>query len=118
MRYSMDQYHLQVELNSKECPIPEQIRMQMQDWLADLGNAVREFPSSELAVNVVYHSKSDIYHAEAKLKVPGQTITTGDYEKSIEGAVKRCLEKAVRRVEAYRLDPNREAVAQAERRAQ
>jgi len=117
MHYSLDQYHLHVTLTSKECPIPEQIRMQLQDWLDRLGKTVQEFASSDLTINVIYHPKSDIYHAEAKLKVPGQTITTGDYEKSIEEAMKRCLDKAVRRVAAYRLNPDREALEQAERRA-
>jgi len=117
MNYTLDQYRLQASLDSKECEIPAQIRMQIQDWLDDLGRSLQEFTSSELAINVVYHSKSDIFHAEAKVKVPGQTITTGDYEKSIELAVKRCLDKATRRIEAYKTNPNREALEQAERRA-
>jgi len=117
VNYSLEQFRLQASLDSKECEIPEQIRMQFQDWLAELGPRLHEFASSQLAVNVIYHPKSDVFHAEAKLKVPGQTITTGDYEKSIEEAVKRCLDKATRRVEAYLMNPNREALQQAERRA-
>jgi ribosome-associated translation inhibitor RaiA len=118
MNYNLEQYRLKVSLDSKECEIPEQTRMQLQDWLVDFGKWLESFPSSDLAINVVYHPNTDIYHAEAKLKVPGQTITTGDYEKSIEEAIKRCLDKATRRVEAYLMDPNREALEQAELRAE
>jgi len=118
MRYSLDDYRLTVTLDSKECAIPEQVRMQLQSWLEGLGQFVKDLPSSELAINVIYHTRSDVYHAQAKLKAPGATITTGEYAKSIEDAIKRCLEKATRRVETYLMNPDREALATAEKRAQ
>jgi ribosome-associated translation inhibitor RaiA len=117
VNYSLDQYRLKASLDSKECAIPEQTRMHFQEQLDDLGRWLTDFAASELAVNVIYHSKSDVFHAEAKLKVPGRTITVGHYEKSIDEAIKRCLEKATRRVEGYIMDPDREALDAADRRA-
>jgi hypothetical protein len=117
MRFSMNDDRLKVELEAKECAISESERMKLQDHLAALARSVQDFATAELTITVAYHPQSDVYHAQAKLKLPGQTITTGDYQPTIEPALKRCLDKAVRRVETYKVNPDREAMEQADRRA-
>ena len=46
MRYTDDRNHLTVDLQAKECTIPDDERERMQSYLNDVGAAVREFPAS------------------------------------------------------------------------
>ena len=117
MIYRADEHHLLVEMDAKQCQISQEQRTAMQPNLERLGKAVGEFPESHLWLTVVHHPRSNDYHARAKLKVPGQTIITGDRHETLTDAMQRCLEKVLRRVERYKANPDQEAVEQAQRRA-
>jgi ribosome-associated translation inhibitor RaiA len=116
MRYSDDRYRLRVEIQAKGCDIPFDERARMQASLAPLGEAVKDFPASDLWVNVIYHPRSQSYHVEFKLKLPGQTLFTGERDPYLDAAFQRCVRKLVWKVEAYREHPDRRAVETAEQR--
>jgi hypothetical protein len=118
MQFSLDADRLRVNIDAKECELPAESRTRMQPTLERLGQAVREFPASELWLTIVHHSRSNTFHAQAKLKLPGETIITGDRNESLDMALSHCLEQVQRRVDAYRMNPDRQALQVAERRAE
>jgi hypothetical protein len=117
MQYSDDRRRLRVEFRAKEYTIPKDELARMQQSLAPLGEAVQDFPQSDLWVTVVHHPRGGVFHVEAKLKLPGQTLLTGDKDIYLDSAYQRCVRKLVRKVEAYRERPDRAALRAAERRA-
>jgi len=117
MQYVAEKYHLSIEVDAKECEIPEDERSRMQPSLDRIGEAVQEFAASELWLTVVYHPNSQVYHFQAKLKLPGHTIITGDADPHLDTAFQNCVRKLLRRIEACKADPDYEAVDQARRNA-
>jgi hypothetical protein len=117
MQYADDRYHLHVEFGAKECSIPQDEMARMQASLEPLGEAVRDFPRSDLWFNVVFHPNSRIYHVEAKLKVPGRTFFSGATDPYLDSAYQRCVRELVQRVADYKTHPDRDAQEQARRRA-
>jgi ribosome-associated translation inhibitor RaiA len=109
--------NMHVEIETKQCSISEEVRLRMQPKLEQIQQATTVFPAADLWLTIVFHPKSLVYHAQAKLKVPGQSIIVGDRNPYLDQALVRCLDKALRRVQAYQANPNREAVEQADRRA-
>jgi hypothetical protein len=69
MQYVEDRYHLRVDFQAKECDIPQDELTRMQQLLEPIGEAVQDFPTSELFIEVLHHPREE-YHVEAKLKVP------------------------------------------------
>lgn len=118
MAYTLSQHHLHIEIDAKECRIPDDVRARIQPRLARLGEAVHDLASSQLWLTVVYHPRSQIYHAQAKLKIPGQTIITGDRNQALDTALLECLDNVIRRVEAYKSNPDEEALSRAKRQTQ
>lgn len=116
MQYVANEYHMQVEIDAKECQIPDDERLRIQPNLDRLGQEVQEFPTSRLYLTIVYHPRSQVYHAQAKLILPGKTIKTGERNTYLDIAFQRCIDKVIHRVKDYRANPDREAVQQAERK--
>jgi len=116
MQYQDDRYRLRVEINPKECMIPPDERIRMQTLLGALGEAVSDFPASDLKVNVIYHPRSKWYHVEFKLLLPGQTLFTGQEDIYLDAAFQRGVPDLVKKVEAYKENPDRQAADVAERR--
>jgi hypothetical protein len=115
MHFSID--HLSVDFTAKDCDIPPDERARLQSPLTELGDVVSEFPNAVLRVNVFYHSRSEVYHAEAKLQLPGQTIFSGQKAPYLDTALQRCLRKVIHKTEAYKEHPDREAAWAAESQA-
>jgi hypothetical protein len=116
MQYSDDRYRLRVEIQSKECRIPEDELTRMQGSLQPLGEAVQDFPGAELTLSVICHPRSQAYHVEARLKLPGKTLFSSDEDAYLDTAFQRCLRKLIHGVEAYRANPDAAAVQQVRRR--
>jgi ribosome-associated translation inhibitor RaiA len=114
MRYSLDRYHLQLEIETKECDIPDDQRARIQDDIDQVGEAVQDFPTSELKLLAVRHPRSDRFHVEARLKLPGKTLFTGQWDPHLDAALTGCLQKLVHKVRDYRTHPNREGKRRAE----
>jgi hypothetical protein len=116
MQYTFDRGNLHVAFSAQGCDLPADERARLQAALAPLAEAVFGFPSPQLTFNVIFHPNSQVFHVEAKLKVPGRTLTSGDKDPYLDSALQRCLRKLVRRAEDYRDNPDRAAMQQAERR--
>jgi hypothetical protein len=117
MRYADDRFHLTVEIDTKECELPPDELTRMQQSLAPVGEAVRDFPHSDLWVTVVRHPQSETYHVQAKLKVPGATLFSGDRDAYLDSAFQRCVRKLAQKASAYAEEPDRDAGGRAESRA-
>ena len=118
MQYTAEEYHLQIEIDAKEYELTPEERAHINPDVDRIGEAVRSFPMSQLWLTIVYHPRSNRFHAQAKLKLPGETIITGHHDPVLEAAVGWCADKVVRRVQAYQARPDHEAVDQAARRAE
>jgi ribosome-associated translation inhibitor RaiA len=110
MQYSDDRHHLRIDIDVQACDIPDDERARMQTLLAPLGAAVQDFPASELGIKVIYHPRSQLYHVEFELRLPGQTLFTGEEDSYLDTAYQRGLRKLLRKVEAYKEHPDRRAV--------
>jgi len=118
MPFTAAEYHLQIEIDVKEYELTAEERARMKPDLDRIGEAVKDFPAAQLWLTIVYHPRSNVFHAQAKLKLPGTTIITGHRDPSLETAVGWCADKVVRRVRAYQAQPDYAALDQAQRRAQ
>src|SRR5687767_609069 len=100
MQYTDPQ--LRIEIQAKGCNLPPDERARMHAALAPVGEAARAFPTADLWLKVIHHPRSQTYHVEAKLKLPGRTIQTGDEDAYLDSAFQRCARKLLRRVEDYK----------------
>jgi len=116
MRYTDDRYHLGVEIKADGCDIPKDELTRMEGSLAPLGEAVQDFPSAELAVVVHRHDRAEAYHVEARLRLNGKALVSGDWDPYLDSAFQRCLRKLIQKVAAYRAKPDRRAEEEAKRR--
>jgi hypothetical protein len=116
MQYDDDRNHLHVEISAKECNIPADELTRMQRALEPVGEAVRDFPRSDLWVSAVRHPRSNTFHVEAKLKLPDATLMTGDRDAYLDSAFQRCVRKLVHRVQGYKEYPDRRAADVGQRR--
>src|SRR5262249_2830932 len=117
MQYSDDRYRLRVAFQPKGCSVPQDELTRMQRSLDGLGEAVRDFSGSELTINLIHHPRSAAYHVEARLRLPGRTLFSGDEDAYLDSAFQRCLRKLVQHVEGYKENPDTQAEEQARRRA-
>ena len=113
MQYTDDRSHLHVEIHEKDCQIAQDELERMQRFLDDVGQSVQSFPRSDLWIKITHHPRSDAYHVEAKLKLPGKTLFSGDQDSYLDSAFQRCIHKLIHRVEMYRENPDSEATEQA-----
>ena len=97
MEYFDAAHHLHLHFDAKECTIPSDQMSRMQRSLAPLGEAVQDFPNSELSVSVLRHPRQE-YHVEARLKVPGRTLFSTDRDPFLDSAFQRCVRKLTRNV--------------------
>jgi hypothetical protein len=115
MHYTDARYRLRVNIEAKECTIPQDELGRMQGSLNQLGEAACDFPSAELWINVIRHPRSSAYHVEARLKVPGKTFVSGDEDTYLDSAFQRCMRNLTQKVVLYRANPNQAAAEQARR---
>jgi hypothetical protein len=116
MRYTDDRYHLGVEIKADGCDIPKDELTRMEGSLASLGESVHDFPTAELSVVVHRHERAAWYNVEARLRLNGKSLVTGDWDPYLDCAFQRCLHKLLRKVVAYRAKPDRRAEEEARRR--
>ena len=115
MHYVDDHNHLRVEFQAKDFNVPQDELTAHAGVLAPLGEAVRDFSHSELGVKIVRHPRSQEYHVEARLKVPGRTLFSGDRDPYLDSAFQRRVRKLTLKAEEYARHPERDAVAAAAR---
>jgi ribosome-associated translation inhibitor RaiA len=118
MQFTAEEYHLQMEIDAKEYELTPEERTRMKPDLDRIGEAVKDFPAGQLWLTIVYHPRSNVFHAQAKLKLPGTTIIAGHHDPSLEAAVGWCADKVVRRIKAYQAQPDHAALDEAQQRAE
>ena len=84
--------HLNLEIETENCQLPEDVRSRLQPPLDRLDASVHDLGNCTLWLKIVFHSKSEIHHAQGKLKLPGKTIITGAHAQYLDKAMLRCLE--------------------------
>ena len=109
MQYFDDRYHLHVQFDTRQCQVPPDV-VRIQQRLEPLGEAVKDLPEADLALTLIYHPRSDAYHADAKLKLPGETLATVERDAHLDLAIERCIGNLVARVGAYKEHPNQMAL--------
>jgi hypothetical protein len=114
MQLSVDP--LRVEITPKGCNIPPDERARLQSSLMSLAEAVRDLPDAVLQMAVIFHRKSEMYHIEAKLKLPGRSLFSSEKDPYLDSALLRAIESIIRKAEAYRARPVEQAMEVAERR--
>jgi len=114
MQYTDERHHLAVEFTSKGCEIPRDELARMETTLEPLREAVWRFPSADLRITAIHHAGLDAYHVEARLKLPGRTVFTAEWDPYLDTAFQRMVRKLVHKVEAYSDSPDRRAVELAE----
>jgi hypothetical protein len=114
MRYVDDRYHLKVEISAQGCDIPQDELTRMQRSLDPIGEAVEDLAGSELFLQVHRHPRLE-YHVDARLQMPGRTVTTGDSAAELDTAFQRCLRKLARKADEYARNPRRDSVATAQK---
>jgi hypothetical protein len=117
MQYLDNRSHFRVEIQTHDCDVPADERARLQRFLDPLEDAAADFPEASLWINVVYHPQRDEYHAEMKLKVPGRTLFSGAYDRYLDSALQRGIERLLRKLQIYREHPDRGAKESAEREA-
>jgi hypothetical protein len=117
MHYNDDRYRLNVEFDARDFTLPADELTRMQRSLDPVGEAVRDYPRADLQVLAIRHPRSASYHVEARLKVPGATLLTGDHDTYLDSAFQRCVRKLVHKVEEHKSHPDRRAAEAADRRA-
>jgi ribosome-associated translation inhibitor RaiA len=108
---------LRVEITTKACDLSSQERARLQRWLAPVAAWVKGIPGATLRLDAVHHPGSGLYRVEGELKLPGRTLVTGEQDADLEAALRGCADKMTLEAEAYREQPDRQALAAAERRA-
>jgi hypothetical protein len=116
MQFVDERNHLRVGVEAEGFTVPEDERARLQRLLAPVAEAVRELPTADLQLKLIRHPRSDAYHAEARLRLPGRTLFSGDHDPYLDSALQRCLEHLGRRVDAYKRQPDRNAADQLQRR--
>src|SRR5438132_6691517 len=115
MQYTDQRTHLHVEFETKECTIPKDELAHMEEALLPLREAIYGLPRADLWFNIDFHPRSQTHHVQAKLKLPGSTIITGDRQPYLDSAFQACVNKLTQRVEAHKKHPPKENGDEAER---
>jgi hypothetical protein len=109
--------NLRVEFETQDCTIPKDERARMEESLAPVAEAVRGLPAADLRFKVMYHPNRQAYHVEARLQLSAASVSTGEWDPYLDSAFQRCVQRLIRKVQAFREHPDGEAEARAERLA-
>jgi hypothetical protein len=113
MHTAADYRRTHVEIDTQDCDLPDDEQTRIQQDLDLLAQELLEFPDSQLFLKIVHHSRTERYHAQAKLKLPGKTIITGRYSPWLNEALTHCLDRVRHRAEQYKQSPDRQAIREA-----
>jgi hypothetical protein len=114
MRHTDHRGQLEVEIETKECDLPADELARIQEPLDQIGQAVGDLPA-RLNVTIVYHPRSQRYHVEAAVRLPRRSLFTGEWDGYLDAALLRSLRKLMRKIEAYKEEPDRDADVRAQR---
>jgi ribosome-associated translation inhibitor RaiA len=102
MRFSDETYNLRINTDSQNYTISEAESRKMDDDLDTLRKAVAAFPISDLKIEIIRQSRTDHFDVKTSLHLPGQTLTTSDWDVQLHPAYERCIRKLVGMVGDYK----------------
>lgn len=102
MKYSDKSYSMRIELDTENCELTEAQITHLEDTLSPLREPVRDFPVADLYVTIEWHTPSHEYRVKVVLQLPGKGLATGDVDKDLYPAFRRCVRKLVHKVSAYK----------------
>lgn len=103
MPFSDDRYQLQVQYDTRQFTLTEEMTDRLERELNGLANVVKDFPSPQLHVEIVRHPRSEDFHVKMALKLTRpQVFFTGDRDEQVYSAFKRCARKLVAKAAAYK----------------
>ncbi|MCA8960912.1 MAG: hypothetical protein KDC38_10390 [Planctomycetes bacterium] len=87
----------------------------LREGLDPLRRVVESFPVRELHLDIREHARANDFHVRASLRLPKQTLFTGERAKELYPAYERCVRKLIHKVGAYkdklRGEPERSHIA-------
>jgi hypothetical protein len=89
-------------LDTKNCDCSADEIAKMEAALGGLADLVRDFPTSDLYITIIYHSASNDYHVKTSLVLPNKTLFTGDRDYVVYPAYERCVHKLRNKVQGYK----------------
>jgi hypothetical protein len=116
VQYTDDRHNLRVEISPRQFDLAPDELARMQQALGRVGEAVEGFASAELHVKLIRHPRGG-FHAEARLRLPGRSLFSGDWDDELAPAFDRCVRKLLSHVEGYREHPDAAAEERARRLA-
>jgi ribosome-associated translation inhibitor RaiA len=102
MRFPDQTYNLRINTDSENYTISEAESAKMDDDLDTLRKAVAAFPLSDLKIEIIRQSRTDHFDVKTSLHLPGQTLTTSDWDTQLHPAYERCVKKLVGMVADYK----------------
>jgi ribosome-associated translation inhibitor RaiA len=102
MKYSDQSYNLRIELDTENCDLNAGEIADLEDALAPLRELVQDFPVSDLYITIQFKPPSHDYRVKVVLRLPGRGLATGDLDEDLHQAFRRCVNKLVHKVNAYK----------------
>jgi hypothetical protein len=93
--------HLHIHFDARQCHFAATDQAWLQQELQPVVEAVKDLASAELWLTLIYHPRSDAYHIDAKLQVPGRTFSCGEREAHLDLALQHCVHKLIQQMEAH-----------------
>lgn len=102
MRFSDETYNLRINTDSENYTISETESEKMDTDLDTLRKAVATFPVSDLKIEIIRQLRTNHFDVKTSLHLPGQTLTTSDWDVQLHPAYERCIRKLVGMVGEYK----------------
>lgn len=102
MRYSDTSYNLRIELDTEHCHLsPAQMR-KLESGLSPLRQVLRDFPVSDLYIDVEHYPGSEEYRVKLALQLPGKGLASGDVHEDLYTAFRHSVRRLVDSATAYK----------------
>src|SRR4051794_27125151 len=77
---------LRVEVTTVGFEMPQDESARLQSSLAAASESLHDFAHAFLRIRLTYHPRSQRYHAELKVQVPGKSLVTGEEDSYLDCA--------------------------------
>jgi ribosome-associated translation inhibitor RaiA len=101
LRYGDEFHHLRVEIDPTDYPLTPAEREKMDNNLDTLRKAVKDFPISELKVEIIPQAVGGL-SVTTSLRLTSRTLFTADQDRLLHPAWERCVRKLVNKVRAFK----------------
>jgi hypothetical protein len=100
MHHTDQRHQLRVNIETKECNLPSDELARIQGPLDEVAASIGDLPA-QLHLTIVQHPHSRRFHVDAALRLPRETLFTGDWDSYLDTALERCVRKLLRKTERY-----------------